>query len=90
MRERVLVLRKTLPVTRAVLFGSWAKGRQTAASDVDVLVVYSGEPNPDAYKIVWETLAIPRLEPHVYDEREFEQVRGTVERMVLDGIPVDR
>ena len=31
---------KTQPITKAWLFGSWARGDQTRDSDIDLLVVY--------------------------------------------------
>ena len=71
-----------------MLFGSYAKGKHTVASDIDLLVIYAGKPHEDAYALVKRTLNIRRLEPHVYAEEEYEPVRMTVERMVREGIPV--
>ena len=42
LRKRISALEGKLPLKRVVLFGSYAKGRQTVASDVDLLVVYTG------------------------------------------------
>jgi len=81
-------LRRKLPVKKVVLFGSYAKGRHTPASDVDLLVIYSGERREDAYKLVRKTLKIRGLEPHVYSEEEYEAVRSTVERMIDGGITI--
>lgn len=88
LRQRVTELRDQLPVERVVLFGSYAKGRQTVASDIDLLVIYAGQSRADAYALVKRALNIPRLEPHVYTEEEYEAVRTTVERMIHDGILV--
>jgi len=81
-------LQGQLPLKRVVLFGSWAKGRQTVASDVDVLVVYAGRPRADAYALVKRMLNLPRLEPHVYAEEGYEQARTVVERMIGGGISI--
>lgn len=86
--QRLAALQEKLPLKRVVLFGSYAKGRQTVASDIDLLVIYAGKPREDAYALVKRALNIRRLEPHVYAEEEYEQVRLTVERMACDGIPV--
>lgn len=86
LRQRIPALQEKLPLKRVVLFGSYAKGRQTVASDIDLLVVYAGRPRADAYALVKRTLNIRRLEPHVYAEEEYEQGRMTVERMIRDGI----
>lgn len=56
LRERLPARRVRLPVTRAVLFGSWAAGRATAFSDVHVLIVYADPLREDAYKLVREHL----------------------------------
>ena len=88
LREGVAALREVLPVVRVVLFGSCARGRQTVASDIDLLVVYAGAVRGDAYALVRRTLDLRRLEPHVYAEEEYAQVSETLERMIQDGITV--
>jgi predicted nucleotidyltransferase len=75
-----------LPLGLVVLFGSYAKGRHTAASDVDLLVVYKGGPRDEAYALVREELASPRLEPHLYAESEYGEMRDTIARMVAGGL----
>jgi len=79
-------LEQALPVTRAVLFGSWAKGRATAFSDIDLLVVYQDPPREDAYRKVVESVDIRGLEAHVYAESEAAPVAKTLEAMVRDGV----
>lgn len=89
LRQRIKALQAALPLQRVALFGSYAKGRQTVASDIDLLVVYQGEPQADAYALVKRILNIRHLEPHVYAEREYEPVKATWERMLKDSIPVE-
>jgi len=89
LRQRVSVLQEKLPLRRVVLFGSYAKGRQTIASDIDLLVVYAGEPREDAYTLVKRTLDVRSLEPHVYAQEEYEQVRATLERMIEGGVVIE-
>jgi len=88
LREGMTTLREVLPLVRVVLFGSYARGRQTVASDIDLLVVYAGAVRDDAYALVRRTLDLRRLEPHVYAEEEYAQGRAALERMVQDGITV--
>jgi len=64
-------LRKALPVTRIILFGSYALNRFTAASDIDLLVVYEDPERQNAYKIVADEVRLPRLEPRVYTESQY-------------------
>lgn len=86
LRDRVRVLAGRLPLARVVLFGSYAKDRYTAASDIDVLVVYRGRPRSEAYALVKKTLDVLSLEPHVYSEAEFDENKETLDRMTRDGI----
>ena len=88
LREGVAALHEVLPLVRVVLFGSYARGRQTVASDIDLLVVYAGAVRVDAYTLVRRTFDLRRLEPHVYAEEEYAQVSATLERMAQDGITV--
>jgi hypothetical protein len=88
LREGLPRLTATLALKQVVLFGSYARGTYTVGSDVDLLVVYRGAPRPDAYGLVKRALAIPRLEPHLYTEAEYEAVRATVEPMVQGGVLV--
>ena len=88
LREIVPALREVLPLVRVVLFGSYARSRQTVASDIDLLVVYAGAVRADAYALVRRALDLRRLEPLVYAEEEYAQVSTTLGRMLQDGITV--
>ena len=83
---RVRELARLLPVRRAVLFGSWASGRATARSEVDVLMVYADPPRADSCALVWRTLQTPGLEPRVYAESEAVAIQETPGRMTAGGI----
>jgi|SRR3990170_1489791 len=88
LRERLPALRRALPVSRVVLFGSWAAGRATAFSDIDLLVVYSGPRREDAYALVRRALGLRGLEPHVYSDEEAQRLQPVLQRMTRDGIPM--
>ena len=75
-----------MPLTRVALFGSYARGNYTVASDIDLLVVYSGQSRGDVFAAVKRFLDVRGLEPHVYTEDEYHQLRDTIERMVRDGV----
>jgi len=69
-------LSKKLPLKRVILFGSYASGRQTAASDVDVLIVYEGERDKrEVYDLCWDLIGLPNLELHLYSEDEYLKLR---------------
>ncbi len=86
LQERIDALNEHLPLLRVVLFGSYAKGNYTVASDVDLLVVYQGPAREDAFAVVKKVLNIPGLEPHVYSEGEYQQAEQRIARMTEGGI----
>lgn len=86
LRERVRALNDRMPLGKAVLFRSHATGRHTVASDVDVLVVYAGDRRDDAFQISKWVLDSLGVEPHVYSEAEYRELRETIDRMVQAGI----
>ena len=59
-----------------VLFGSYAEGRHTAASDVDLLVIYRGPKRRYDYSICWDAFGIPQLELHIYTEEEYTKLKS--------------
>src|SRR3989337_2901658 len=71
LRKACISLEGELPISRIVLFGSYAQDRYTAGSDIDIIVVYKGRERNDAYKIVLDEVKLPRLEPRVNAEQEF-------------------
>jgi len=86
LREMTKALDRKLPLKLAMLFGSYAAGNYTVRSDVDVLIVYRGEEHKEAYTLTKKTLDIPRLEPHVYSEGQWEEMRMVIEKMARKGI----
>ncbi|WP_041623442.1 nucleotidyltransferase family protein [Spirochaeta thermophila] len=88
IRASLPLLREALPVLSVVLFGSYAKGTNTAFSDIDLLVVYQDPPRQDAYTLVKRSIPLRGLEPHVYARSEYEQVNDVVERMIEGGVRV--
>lgn len=65
-------LEKKLPLAIVILFGSFARDRYTAGSDIDLLVVYKGPERADAFKVVMDEVRLPRLEPRIYTEEQFK------------------
>lgn len=86
IRSSLATLQKQILLKRVVLFGSYAKGNHTVASDIDLLVVYKGSAREDAYGLCKKILDLPGLEPHVYSEGEYEETKQTLERMVEGGV----
>lgn len=86
LEQRLPALTAVLPVKRAVLFGSWAEGRATAFSDIDLLLIYADPAQEDAYKLARRLLNLRGLEAHVYSEDQADKLKATIERMTQNGV----
>ena len=86
IRATLPALRDALPVVRVFLFGSYATGRATVASDVDLLVVYEGPPREDAFATVKRTVPVRGLEPHVFTVEEADAQSALLDRMTRSGL----
>ena len=86
LKKKMEELAGKLPLSLVVLFGSYARGNYTVASDVDLLVVYRGKERKDAFATVKRTLDIPLLQPHVHSEDEYERLGEVIGRMIADGV----
>lgn len=88
LRQRLADLQKQLPCTPVVLFGSYSGGNYTVASDADLLVVYQGAENEQAYASLKQVFGIPRLEPHVYTENVYRTMKKTINKIIKDGVVI--
>lgn len=88
LNERLAGVAAALPLKRALLFGSWVRGRATAFSDIDLLIVYEDPPRDDAFKTVWRCLDLRGVEAHVYSEKEARILEPTIREMTRGGIPL--
>lgn len=86
LRERVEALRGKLPVVSAFLFGSCAAGRHTAASDIDLLIVYDGAKREDAYNIAWDTFKLPKLQLHIYTCDEMKMLVESGSQFIKEAL----
>jgi predicted nucleotidyltransferase len=86
LKNKIEDLSRKLPLSLVILFGSYAQGNYTVASDVDLLIVYRGNERKDAFATVKKTLEIPLLEPHVHSEEQYERLRTVIGPMIADGV----
>lgn len=75
LKEGAKLISNILPLKLMILFGSYANGRYTAASDIDLLIVYNGLKREDDYSICWDILKIPQLELHIYTSSEYDKLK---------------
>lgn len=70
LKSRIQKAKDKVKIKLAILFGSYAKNRYTAFSDVDLLIVYD-EGNNDVYKILYREIGIANLQLHLYTTNDF-------------------
>lgn len=76
-RRRLTPLIRELGLKLVILFGSYAQGRHTAASDIDLLVVHAGESNRQVYSRCWDALKMPQLQLHVYTVTQYRRLKAS-------------
>jgi predicted nucleotidyltransferase len=88
-QQYVNVVRAKYPLTRALVFGSYAKGTYHANSDIDVAVVLKNADN-----LFDAQVALMRLrndddlliEPHVFREKDFTTDNPLVYEILQAGV----
>jgi predicted nucleotidyltransferase len=84
--------RNKIPIEKAILFGSYAKGHAKAESDIDVALVsevFSGDRFEDRRKIIPLRRKIDnRIEPLPFKPEDFESGGILVEEIKKTGIVV--
>lgn len=88
LQAKLEEIERLMPVKLMALFGSYAKGNYTVASDIDVLLVYRGPVQEDAYRKARRVLDIPGIELHVYSEDDYQALKPTIDRMLKGSIPI--
>ncbi|MGQ9696229.1 MAG: nucleotidyltransferase domain-containing protein [Thermodesulfobacteriota bacterium] len=86
LKDRVQLLAEVLLLRRVAIFGSWAKSRETAFSDIDLMVIYVGAHREDGYALLKKTLNLRGLEPHVFSEEEAQPLKPAIDRMTRDAL----
>lgn len=76
LRKRLAELSERLPIRLVILFGSYAKGRQTIASDIDLFVVVDGDKD-QLYHEIHRSLNLSNLQLHLYTEDEHEKMKDS-------------
>ncbi|MBO3798883.1 MAG: nucleotidyltransferase domain-containing protein [Thermoproteota archaeon] len=75
----VSLLSESLALKKVVIFGSYAKKRYTAGSDIDLLVVFDDTrcAKDDVYKILMKSIKLPRLELHILSLKEYQEIKDS-------------
>lgn len=67
-------LREKLGLERVILFGSYAKGNYTVASDIDLLIIFNDEKSSedDVFKGIMKKIQLPRIELHIIPRKDLK------------------
>ncbi len=85
LKGRMEALQSVLPISRVILFGSYARDNFTVRSDIDLLIICKTELN-DAFERAKKAIAISGVQPHIYTESEYLEMKETIDRMIHGGI----
>ncbi|MEM2841877.1 MAG: nucleotidyltransferase domain-containing protein [Thermoproteota archaeon] len=90
IKRGVEIILKSLPIETVILFGSYVEGKHTAASDVDLLIIYESPKRKNDYSVCWDAFKIPQLELFIYTKSEYEKLRksGIAREVEKKGIIV--
>ena len=84
--------RERLGLCKVLLFGSYARGNYTVASDVDVFVVFDDGKSSEneVYKTLMKGIKLPRVELHIMSRREFEYRKDSkwIKTMEKEGVKI--
>ena len=91
-KEYAETVRRVLPVDKAILYGSYAKGTATPESDVDVCFFLSDFNGKRRADIIGELLGLcgrykgAYFEPNAFPTSEIERGNPFVREILLNGI----
>lgn len=85
-------LHKSLGLHKVILFGSYAKGNYTVASDIDILIVFNNKKSNETEirKTLMKNIKLPRIELHILSKKNFETNRHSkwIKTIEEEGIKI--
>lgn len=92
LKDEIGKISERLRIRIVILFGSYATGRYTPASDIDLLVVIEDEDKEKAYSEIFKNLKISNLQLHLYTLKEYEKMKKSGSLFIKEieerGIPI--
>jgi predicted nucleotidyltransferase len=79
VRRCISLSSEDLALKKVVIFGSYAKKRYTAGSDVDLFVVFDESrcTSDCVYKTLRKSIRLPRLELHILSLKEYQEAKDS-------------
>ena len=94
IQDYVSTLKKdNLPIKQVILFGSFAKGRQTRGSDIDIRIISPKFKTPwQALQYLWLKRAIKdtefAIEPIGFSPKDFKQDTPVISEIKKNGVTI--
>jgi predicted nucleotidyltransferase len=91
-RDFAADVKQVMPVDKAVLFGSYAKGYATKLSDVDICFFLNDYNGKERYEVIADLLGLGRkypdapFEPIVFETTELENDNPFVREILATGV----
>lgn len=82
----VSLFSEDLALKKVVIFGSYAKRKYTAGSDIDLFVVFddSKRTEDEVYKTLRKSIRLPRLELHILSLKAYEAIKESKWMKTID------
>lgn len=79
-------LREELGLERVILFGSYARGTYTVASDIDIMIVFDGEKSreDEVHRRMMKEIRLPRVELHLVSKGDLKAYRASKWMRVME------
>lgn len=95
VRSYVKKIEKQIPIKKAMLFGSYAKGNHTEDSDIDIAIFsdYFDSMKPiDSFRFLFlEAMDYDvDLQPQAFTLNDLYEPKGIVENILKDGIEINK
>lgn len=88
----VSLFSEDLALKKVIVFGSYAKGKYTAGSDIDLFVVFDDSKCAEdyVYKTLRKNIMLPRLELHILSLKEYEAIKESkwVKTVEEEGVSI--
>ncbi|HEW94300.1 nucleotidyltransferase domain-containing protein [Candidatus Geothermarchaeota archaeon] len=85
LKRKFKELGKKYNIKLAILFGSYATGKFTASSDIDILVVHDSKKR-NLYRRLRIELNLMGIELHIYKINEYRRLKGRINKMIKGGV----
>jgi predicted nucleotidyltransferase len=87
VRKAISLYFDKLGLEKVVLFGSYAKGNYTVASDIDLLIVFNEEKADEyeVYKMLMRNIQVPRVELHIISKKDYVAAKDSKWRKIIEN-----